>query len=243
MSKTILAQVDGFTPLIDGVVMEVGLVSAAVFGKAWRFCQMSDGVCKAAQDRIANELGISRATVNTHMAILTEAGYLEDTTPNLLGLPHVYRDTGKANLSISLTGSCQNGLQGGVKNFDTEKEVKKEDKKTTATTPTAEAIAKSSNAFTLYEQNIGPLTPLISQHITGLIGDYTEYWVNRAIQEAATNNIRNIKYISAVCAGYKERGGPDIGRDKTQYKRTPKTASKISNAMSIQFDAQGNVIG
>ena len=204
---------------------------------------MSDGVCKAAQDRIANELGISRATVNTHMAILTEAGYLEDTTPNLLGLPHVYRDTGKANLSISLTGSCQNGLQGGVKNFDTKKEVKKEVKKTTATTPTAEAIAKSSNAFTLYEQNIGPLTPLISQHITGLIGDYTEYWVNRAIQEAATNNIRNIKYISAVCAGYKERGGPDIGRDKTQYKRTPKTASKISNAMSIQFDAQGNVIG
>lgn len=219
MSKTILAQVDGFTPLIDGVVMEVGLVSAAVFGKAWRFCQMSDGVCKAAQDRIANELGISRATVNTHMAILTEAGYLEDTTPNLLGLPHVYRDTGKANLSISLTGSCQNGLQGGVKNFDTKKEVKKEVKKTTTTTPTAEAIAKASNAFTLYEQNIGPLTPLISQHITGLIGDYTEEWVNRAIQEAAFSNVRKIKYISEICAGYKERGSPDIGRSKVKTER------------------------
>lgn len=245
MSKTILAQVDGFTPLIDGVVMEVGLVSAAVFGKAWRFCQMSDGVCKAAQDRIANELGISRATVNTHMAILTEAGYLEDTTPNLLGLPHVYRDTGKANLSISLTGSCQNGLQGGVKNFDTKKEVKKEVKKTTTTTPTAEAIAKF-NAFTLYEENIGPLTPLISESITGLISDYTEEWVNRAIQEAAISNVRNIKYISAVCAGYKERGSPDIGRDKTQYgkgkqygnQQTPKQVQAEPTAADLAIAAR-----
>ena len=134
MSKTILAQVDGFTPVIDGIVDELGLISAAVFGKAWRYCQMSDGVCKAAQDRIANELGISRATVNDRFAELTRAGYLEDTTPNLLGMPHQYRDTGKANLSISLTGSSKNSLQGGVKEIDTKKEVKerKKDIKTSA---------------------------------------------------------------------------------------------------------------
>ena len=107
MSKTILAQVDGFTPVIDAMVADVGLISAAVFGKAWRYCQMSDGVCKAAQDRIADELGLSRATINTHLSKLVEAEYLEDITPELLGLPHQYRDTGKANLSISLTGSCQ----------------------------------------------------------------------------------------------------------------------------------------
>lgn len=91
--------------------------------------------------------------------------------------------------------------------------------RTTTTTPTAEAIAKSSNAYTLYEQNIGPLTPLISQRITGLIGDYTEAWVNRAIQEAASSNVRNIKYISAILAGYKERGSPDIGRTKVKTER------------------------
>jgi len=129
MSKTILAQVDGFTPLIDGVVLDVGLMAAAIFGKAWRFCQMSDGVCRATQDRIAKELGISRATVNSYMDKLTEAGYLEDTTPGLLGLPHVYKDTGKANLSISLTATCKNSLQGGVKEFDTKKEVKETKKK------------------------------------------------------------------------------------------------------------------
>lgn len=108
--------------------------------------------------------------------------------------------------------------------------------RTTTTTPTAEAIAKSSNAFTLYEQNIGPLTPLISQHITGLIGDYTEEWVNRAIQEAATSNIRNIKYISAVCAGYKERGSPDIGRSKVKNER--KQTAPQNNQTELERMAQ-----
>jgi hypothetical protein len=125
LSKTILAQVDGFTPVIDGVIADVGLVSAAVFGKAWRYCQMSDGVCKASQDRLADELGLSRATVNAHLAKLTQAGYLKDLTPDLLGVPHQYADTGKANLSISLTATCQKDLHLPVKNFDTKKVLKK----------------------------------------------------------------------------------------------------------------------
>jgi hypothetical protein len=125
MSKTILAEVDGFTPLMDGVLQEVGLVSAAVFGKAWRYCQMADGVCKASQDRIASELGLSRITVNTHFAKLVKAGYLIDLTPGLLGLPHVYKDTGKAGLLISFTGhvkqidsTSKRDLQVGVKEFN-----------------------------------------------------------------------------------------------------------------------------
>lgn len=129
MSKTILAQVDGFTPVIDAMIPEVGAMTALIFGKAWRYCQMSDGVCKAAQDRIADELGLSRATINTHFAKLVDTGYLQDTTPNLLGMPHIYKDTGKAGVSISLTGRCQNHLQGGVKNIDTKKEVKERIKK------------------------------------------------------------------------------------------------------------------
>ena len=237
MSKTILAQVDGFTPLIDGVVMEVGLITAAVFGKAWRYCQMSDGVCRAAQERIANELGISRITVNAHMAKLVEAGFLQDTTPYLIGLPHVYRDTGKANLSISFTGGCQNSLQGGVKNFDTKKEVKKEVKNTTTTTAT-----NSNNAYTLYEQNIGPLTPHISQTLTHLMSDFSEAWLCRAITDAAESNVRKISYIRGVLEGYKERGSPDIGRDKTR-KQYKKSGRLIQPVTPLQFDAQGNVIG
>lgn len=128
MSKTILAQVDGFTPVIDGMIPEVGLITAVIFGKAWRYCQMADGVCKASQERIAAELGITRATVNAHFSRLCEFGYLKDTTPDLAGLPHEYSDTGKANLSISFTGTtatCKKDLQPPVKNIDTKKVVKK----------------------------------------------------------------------------------------------------------------------
>jgi len=126
MSKTILANVDGFTPIIDGMVKDVGIMTAAVFGKAWRYCQMTDGVCKASQDRMADELGISRATVNAHISKLVEVGYLIDKTPELVGVPHVYADTGKANLSISFTATCQNSLQPPVKNIDTKIVLKKE---------------------------------------------------------------------------------------------------------------------
>ena len=136
MSKTILAQVDGWTPVIDAVVLDIGIVAAIVFGKAWRYCQMSDGVCKASQQRIANELGISRATVNTNFSKLVKNGYLKDTTPNLIGSPHIYADTGKANLSISLTGGvknidrgCQEFLQVGVNIFDTKRVLKESNNK------------------------------------------------------------------------------------------------------------------
>lgn len=126
MSKTILAEVDGFTPIMDAMIPDVGLICAAVFGKAWRFCQMADGVCKASQDRIASELGLSRITVNGYFKKLCESGYLMDTTPGLLGLPHIYKDTGKAGLLISFTGGVKNidssskkYLHPPVKNIDT----------------------------------------------------------------------------------------------------------------------------
>jgi len=101
MSKTVLAEVEGFTPLMDIVVQEVGLISAAVFGRMWRYCQMKDGVCKASLDRIASEIGMSRKTVQRHAKALCEAGYLQDRTPGLRNEPHIYADTGKVQLQIA----------------------------------------------------------------------------------------------------------------------------------------------
>jgi len=128
MSKTILAEVDGFTPVIDTMISEVGLMTATVFGKVWRYCQMSDGVCTAAQDRLADELGVSRATINQHIERLVSSEYLQDLTPALLGKPHTYRDTGKAGLSISFTAQPVKNLDTPVKNLYTEP-VKKLDTK------------------------------------------------------------------------------------------------------------------
>ena len=110
---------------------------------------------------------------------------------------------------------------------------KKLNNKTTTTT----AAPKKSNAFALYESNIGPLTPIISDTIKDMEQTYTEAWVLRAIQEAVTSNVRNLKYIGGILAGYKERGSPDIGRTKISNTRpsAPKkeTTEEILRRMAV----------
>jgi len=95
MSRTILQHVRGFTPVIDVVAEDVGFVTAAVYGVHWRYCQMEDGVSRAAMKSIAEQLGISVKTARRHTQKLCERGYLEDLTPDVRNTPHMYRDTGR----------------------------------------------------------------------------------------------------------------------------------------------------
>ncbi len=97
MSKTTLAETDGWTPVIDSLVQEYGLTTAAVFGRIWRYCQGERGVCNATILTISRGLGISYNTVLKHIRILLQAGFIEDKTPGLRHEPHVYIDTGKVN--------------------------------------------------------------------------------------------------------------------------------------------------
>ena len=111
MSKTVLMQVKGFTPLIDSVTKQCGVIVSAVFGQIWRYCQMDDDICKASHQRIADDLGIDRSTVMRHTETLVQAGYLEDLDVDVTNRPHRYRDTGKAGLEASLDSK-----NGGAKN-------------------------------------------------------------------------------------------------------------------------------
>jgi len=98
ISGTFLSQVRGFTPVIDALVEEVGLIPAAIYGVVWRYCQMSDGVCQATLEHIGAKVGLARRTVIRHLGKLVELGYLEDMTPELRNRPHTYRDTGRAHI-------------------------------------------------------------------------------------------------------------------------------------------------
>ena len=103
VSKTVLADVEGFTPLIDMLIEQYnGIITAAVFGRVWRYCQGAYGACSASLQTIADELGLSYATVLRHVKVLCDDGYLEDTTPDLRNRPHTYTDTGKVGLQVSL---------------------------------------------------------------------------------------------------------------------------------------------
>ena len=97
MSK-FLSEVKGFTPVIDVLTDELGLMPAVAYGVVWRYCQMEEGVCKASMTKIARRIGVDRATVHRHIKALCEAGYLKDLTPGLRNCPHIYADTGRAKI-------------------------------------------------------------------------------------------------------------------------------------------------
>lgn len=141
MSKTDVKKTN-YTPLLDSLVDEYGLTVAAVFGRVWRYCQMENGYCHAEQERIADELNISRKTVWAALQVLVRDGYLTDTTPNTKGRTRIYKDTGRAGIKRLLAAEVvqepvQEVVQEPVQNLLTKK-VKKEKKDTTTSGSVAE---------------------------------------------------------------------------------------------------------
>jgi DnaD/phage-associated family protein len=62
------------------------------------------------------------------------------------------------------------------------------------------------NVFKLYEENIGPLTPLIADALKDAEELYSDEWVADAIELAAKNNKRNWRYCEAVLKRWKDEG-------------------------------------
>jgi DnaD/phage-associated family protein len=60
--------------------------------------------------------------------------------------------------------------------------------------------------FTLYEQNIGMLTPMIADEIREAIKQYPESWLREAIKEAVDLNKRNWRYIAAIMERWSTEG-------------------------------------
>jgi DNA replication protein len=62
------------------------------------------------------------------------------------------------------------------------------------------------NLFQLYEDNIGPLTPMIGDTLKDAEQTYTPEWIAAAIEQAVKHNKRNWKYIDAILRRWKEEG-------------------------------------
>ena len=62
------------------------------------------------------------------------------------------------------------------------------------------------NIFTLYEQNIGPLTPMVAEILKADAETYPESWLRDAMQQAVSRNIRNWKYVQAILKSWQEKG-------------------------------------
>jgi DnaD/phage-associated family protein len=69
------------------------------------------------------------------------------------------------------------------------------------------------NIFTLYEQNIGILTPLIAEELREAEEDYPAPWIEEAFREAVSLNKRSWRYIHAILERWSTEG-KDEDRDK-----------------------------
>ncbi len=69
-----------------------------------------------------------------------------------------------------------------------------------------EAIAPHKNIYQLYEENIGPLTPLLSEDLTAAQEDYPSQWIEEAIHIAVQNNARSWRYVDAVLKSWQKEG-------------------------------------
>lgn len=77
-----------------------------------------------------------------------------------------------------------------------------------------EVLVNRPNIFTLYEQNIGPLTPLIADELRDTEATYPAEWVEEAIREAVANNARSLRYIIRILENWKAQGKTDRAKNR-----------------------------
>jgi DnaD/phage-associated family protein len=79
--------------------------------------------------------------------------------------------------------------------------------------------AAQPNIFTMYEENIGLLTPMIAEELRDAEKMYPEVWIKDAIKEAVNAGKRNWRYIAAILERWATEGKSD-GTHLRDFKKT-----------------------
>jgi DnaD/phage-associated family protein len=74
-------------------------------------------------------------------------------------------------------------------------------------------VVERPNVFKLYEENFGPLTPMLADALKDAEETYSDEWVAEAMEVAVKNNVRNWKYVEAVLKRWREKGKHE-GKDR-----------------------------
>ena len=83
-----------------------------------------------------------------------------------------------------------------------------------------EPVGERSNIYSLYEQNIGILTPIVAEKIGEAEQRYPLEWIEEAISEAVSLNSRNWRYISRILERWQKEGkGNGESRQHTRENR------------------------
>ena len=76
-------------------------------------------------------------------------------------------------------------------------------------------IREKLNIFTLYEQHVGLLTPIIAEELKEAEDAYPALWIEDAFREAVSLNKRSWRYISRILERWDSQGKDDgrTGKD------------------------------
>jgi DnaD/phage-associated family protein len=69
-----------------------------------------------------------------------------------------------------------------------------------------ELVPERPNIYTLYEEHIGPITPLLAEALVEAEDEYPANWIEEAFRIAVEKNVRNWRYIEAILRRWHERG-------------------------------------
>jgi DnaD/phage-associated family protein len=67
-------------------------------------------------------------------------------------------------------------------------------------------VAERPTIYALYEQNIGPLTPMIGEQLREAEDEYPAAWIEEAIRLAVERNARHWRYVSAILKRWQAEG-------------------------------------
>jgi DNA replication protein len=81
----------------------------------------------------------------------------------------------------------------------------------------AAAVVDRPNIFLLYEQNIGTLTPLITEELREAEREYPPDWIEDAFRIAVRRNVRRWDYLSAILRRWKAEGRTDQQKESKHW--------------------------
>ncbi|MBN2304010.1 MAG: DnaD domain protein [Anaerolineae bacterium] len=67
-------------------------------------------------------------------------------------------------------------------------------------------VVERPNIYTLYEENIGPLTPMIGEQLRDAEQEFPAEWIKEAIQIAVERNTRNWRYVMGILKRWQSEG-------------------------------------
>lgn len=82
---------------------------------------------------------------------------------------------------------------------------------------------EAPNIFQLYEENIGPLTPMLAEALGEAEDTYPHEWIEEAIRIAVEKNKRNWRYAAAILERW-QREGRHGRKEKLEDRRDPEKA-------------------